>query len=72
MMAEVHDLPWVMAGDFNEPLMEGDKLTKIRVPCLVGYIILYSLETWMIYIYIYLYIGQNFLNSIIFGKILVK
>ena len=25
MMAEVHDLPWVMAGDFNEPLMEGDK-----------------------------------------------
>ena len=74
MMAEVHDLPWVMAGDFNEPLMERDKLTKIRVPCLVGYIILYSLETWMIYIYIYiyLYIGQNFLNSIIFGKILVK
>ena len=25
MMAEVHDFPWVMAGDFNEPLMEGDK-----------------------------------------------
>ena len=25
MMAEVHNMPWVMAGDFNEPLMEGDK-----------------------------------------------
>ena len=25
MMAKVHDFPWVMAGDFNEPLMEGDK-----------------------------------------------
>ena len=25
MMAEVHEMPWVMAGDFNEPLMEDDK-----------------------------------------------
>ena len=25
MMAEVHEMPWVMTGDFNEPLMEGDK-----------------------------------------------
>jgi len=24
-MADLHDLPWVMAGDFNEPLTEGDK-----------------------------------------------
>ena len=25
MMAKVHDMPWVMAGNFNESLMEGDK-----------------------------------------------
>ena len=25
MMVEVHEMPWVMTGDFNEPLMEGDK-----------------------------------------------
>ncbi|XP_050273319.1 uncharacterized protein LOC126716553 [Quercus robur] len=24
-MADLHDLPWVMAGDFNEPLSESDK-----------------------------------------------
>ena len=24
-VAEMHDIPWVLAGDFNEPLMEGDK-----------------------------------------------
>ncbi|XP_030943690.1 uncharacterized protein LOC115968432 [Quercus lobata] len=24
-MAEVHDMSWVMAGDFNKPLLEGDK-----------------------------------------------
>lgn len=24
-MADLHDMPWVMAGDFNEPLMGGDK-----------------------------------------------
>ena len=25
IMADLHDLPWVMAGDFNEPLSESDK-----------------------------------------------
>ena len=25
MIAKVHDMPWVMAGNFNESLMEGDK-----------------------------------------------
>ena len=24
-VAEMHDIPWVLAGDFNESLMEGDK-----------------------------------------------
>ena len=28
MMAEVHDMPWVMASDFNEPLMEGINLEE--------------------------------------------
>ena len=25
-VANLHDMPWVMAADFNEPLMEDDKL----------------------------------------------
>lgn len=24
-MANLHDMPWVMVGDFNELLIEGDK-----------------------------------------------
>ena len=24
-VTEMHDMPWVLAGDFNEPLMEDDK-----------------------------------------------
>ena len=24
-VAKMHDMPWVLVGDFNEPLMEGDK-----------------------------------------------
>ena len=24
-VAELHKLPWIMTGDFNEPLVDGDK-----------------------------------------------
>ena len=24
-VAELHKLPWIMVGDFNEPLVDGDK-----------------------------------------------
>ena len=27
-VAEMHNMPWVLAGDFNEPLMEGDKFGR--------------------------------------------
>lgn len=30
-VAELHNKPWIMVGDFNEPLMEEDKIGGRRV-----------------------------------------